>query len=95
VKAILKAVGVVLLVFGILILCLVGFSIYLAQGDCEGGLSPQPPQGCGYVLHLALYVWGDSYLILYGVVAIAIGLVILVFGRPRRLSNPTKSRSHE
>jgi hypothetical protein len=80
-KGILRAIGVVLVVAGVLLLCLVGFSIYLAQQNCEGGLSPQPPQGCGYVIHLAFYVWGESYSILYAIIALALGLAVLVFAR--------------
>lgn len=84
-NSVFRITGIVVVTSSLLWLLFIGWSIYASYGDCQGGLSPQPSRGCGYVLHLALYVWGDSYYVLYGVVALVIGLVLFFLSKLKRL----------
>lgn len=79
-----RITGTLVVVLSLLWLLFVGWSIYVGYANCKGGFGPHPSQGCGYVLHLALYVWGDSYLILYGIIALAAGLALFFLSRVSR-----------
>jgi uncharacterized membrane protein HdeD (DUF308 family) len=74
-------IGVILAGAGLLTLALAAFNIYVSEYDCPRGGSPHPVQGCGYVLHLALYVWGDLSLLVYGFAALALGVASIVVAR--------------
>ena len=86
--------GVLSIALGVYATASVLFSIWVAQGDCQGGLGPVPPQGCGYVPQLALFFWGEYGTLSTGIFLVYAGLAVLVArwvvtrrrGRPRQPS---------
>jgi hypothetical protein len=71
-------VGIVLLAFGIVATASILFEIPLTQNLCEGGLSPVPAQGCGYIPQLVLFVWGYYPALVYGLYSIYAGCAVLL-----------------
>ena len=75
--------GVALFMGGALAMILAGLPMYLTYQTCLTGNSPQPDQGCGYILNLAF--WQDTpqvlLLIASGLVALSFGVVCMVVGR--------------
>lgn len=71
--------GILLAVFGLLWMGSVWIlGVSFTQSQCNGGLSPQPVQGCGYVPYLVLYVWGWNSSLAEGFLVALIGSVILI-----------------
>ena len=70
--------GIVLLAVGVLATTSVLLEIPFTQSICEGGGSPQPAQGCGYIPQLVLFVWGDYTALVYGLYLIYAGSALLV-----------------
>ena len=60
IQKLLSVAGALLLVLGLLMTAFVLVGIGIDQSDCQGGLSPVPPQGCGYVPQLVLFNRGTS-----------------------------------
>ena len=88
-------VGIALLALGVLTTAAVLFEVNLNQTDCEGGLSPVPTQGCGYVPQLVLFVWGEYPGLVDGLYLIYLGCAVLVVRwlvqiRPRVLKECAK-----
>jgi hypothetical protein len=74
--------GVMLLAVGSSALALAGFSVYMTEQACQGGNSPVPDQGCGYIFNPAF--WQDTpqqSWLTYGPVAIALGIISLIAAR--------------
>lgn len=55
------------------------FGVSFTQSSCQGGESPVPVQGCGYVPYLVLYVWGESATLPLAIVISIIGSMLLLF----------------
>jgi hypothetical protein len=92
--------GILLLAIGILAVSAVPFNIWQTQLDCEGGLSPVPNQGCGYVPQLVMFGQGPASLyplIVSGVYLMYAGIAFLVIAwvasrftqKPLKLENTT------
>ncbi len=73
--------GILVLAFGALITASVVWDILFTQGLCQGGLSPQPIQGCGYVPEMVLFHWGaytDYPKLVLGLFVTYAGMAVLV-----------------
>lgn len=52
--------GILLLGVGMLVSASAVWEVAFTQGLCQGGSSPQPVQGCGYVPELVMFQWGPN-----------------------------------
>lgn len=67
--------GAMLIASGLLALAFVGFVFFTTYQTCQGGNSPQPDQGCGYILNPAFWL-GDPLdaTLTFGFVAVTLGI---------------------
>ena len=75
--------GVALSVVGVSVIVMAGIPIYATYQACLGGNSPQPDQGCGYILNPAF--WQDTpsvvALATVGPIVLLVGILCLVIAR--------------
>jgi hypothetical protein len=72
--------GVVLATLGVLATASVVWTILFTQSLCQGGSSPQPVQGCGYVPQLVMFNWGPNNqfpILVDGIYLVYVGLALL------------------
>jgi hypothetical protein len=91
-----RYLGILLLAVGILGITWVPLDIRMNQTDCEGGLSPVPSQGCGYVPQLVMFGEGPASLYSFMMTALYLiwaGIAILLVGwlGNRMTTKPTSS----
>jgi hypothetical protein len=73
--------GIALLVIALFLFVSVWiFGVSFTQSSCQGGESPVPAQGCGYVPYLVLYVWGESTTLPVAILLSIAGSMLLLFG---------------
>jgi len=53
-------IGILLLAVGIIVSASAVWEVAFTQGLCQGGSSPQPVQGCGYIPELVMFHWGPN-----------------------------------
>jgi hypothetical protein len=76
-----RYLGILLLALGMLVTAYAVYNIISTQDACEGGLSPRPAQGCGYVPELVMFHWSpnDQYpIIILGLYIMYAGIAVLV-----------------
>lgn len=73
-----RSFGTILLIMGVLFLLLVSFEIGLNTYDCQGGVSPVPAQGCGYVPNLVLFAYNYYSMLVVGMWLVYIGSAFLL-----------------
>jgi hypothetical protein len=72
-------VGLLLALIGLFLIASVWFfGVSFARSNCQGGESPVPYQGCGYVPYLELYVLGDNAILLQAIIISIAGALVLL-----------------
>jgi hypothetical protein len=70
--------AILFFVAGLIFMGLSWFGVYIDQSDCQGGNSPVPIQGCGYVPYQDLYVTGSTAGFVISYPLLLLGAILLI-----------------